>query len=156
MTTKKVLIGGSFAPPLTEEKLKEYKLLAASAEPKISEVMLKLIEMVEVFNETPTSTLPPEEYMIDIVDKIPLEDKEIQRIWNYVPWDYELDAYGNLFETIGYYSNKPLRNACFHLLWFARELEADREPITNDKLFKKSTSEKPVSKPEKSALTSNV
>lgn len=29
-------------------------------------------------------------------------------------------------------SNKPLRDADFHLLWFVKELNKDREPITND------------------------
>lgn len=134
MNVKKVLVGGSFAPPLTEDKLKEYKLLAATADIRISEIMLKLIEMVEVFNQTPTSILKPELHRTGIVNQIPLEDAEITRIWNYVPWDYELEAYSKLFETIDNTNNKPLRDACFHLLWFARELEADREPITNDKI----------------------
>ena len=134
MNVKKVLVGGSFAPPLTEDKLKEYKLLAATADIRINEVMLKLIEMVEVFNQTPTSASTPIPHRTGIVNQILLEEQEITRIWNYVPWDYEIEAYSKLFETINNSDNKPLRDACFHLLWFAKELESDREPITNDKL----------------------
>ena len=82
MNVKKVLVGGSFAPPLTEDKLKEYKLLAATADIRINEVMLKLIEMIEVFNQTPTSASTPIPHRTGIVNQIPLEEQEITRICN--------------------------------------------------------------------------
>lgn len=42
------------------------------------------------------------------------------------------------YESIPYPTPEPtpLRNCAFHLLWFVRELDLDREPLTSDQLFK--------------------
>lgn len=39
-----------------------------------------------------------------------------------------------LFDSIDPVAQKDLRNAAFHCLWVARELDLGREPITTDKL----------------------
>lgn len=65
---------------------------------------------------------------------VPLEEEEIKRIWDHVPWKEELDMYSAVFEEIPPGTNRDLRNAAFHLLWYGRELELDREPMTTDKL----------------------
>ena len=133
----KKLIGGSFAPPLIPEKLNSYTELANTATPEVKEIMLKLIAMLKHFNLTPTSPLlgATLKYDTKTAMVIPLEDKEIERIWDVVPWEYEIDSYSTVCDTISNETHKDLRNAAFHLIWFARELCADREPITNDKLI---------------------
>jgi len=135
-------LGGSFAPPLSKETLAEYRTAAESAEPRIREVMLKLCRMIEVFQETPESSLPSQPQPLGTLrtldgrlvapQVVPLEEAEVQRIWDDVPWDYEIEAYRTLFDSL--LADSPLRTPCFHLLWFGTELEKDREPLTNDKL----------------------
>lgn len=138
-----------FAPPLDDEKIARYKSLASEADAQVQDSMNALIVMVEKFRETPDSKLdgvPLEtEYTrspfmgADGKPKpppkiVPLEQAEVNRLWDFVPWPHELEAMGNLFETIPNASHKETRDAAFHLLWFGRELVLDREPMTNDKL----------------------
>ena len=134
-------IRGTFAPPLTNEKLQEYSELADNAPGSIKEKMKNLIEMVLVFRETPDSKNEGRPHPSGRGFIIPLEQKEIERIWDYVPWNddgedhiNECNMIGELFEKIDRATNRELRNAAFHLLWFARELAMDREPITSDKI----------------------
>lgn len=127
-------IGGSFAPPITPVKMEAYKTLFDIAEPAVKEVGTKLLNMVEVFNQTPRSSLEGSKHPVKGMIT-PLEEAEIKRIWDYVPWDWEIAAYNLLFDKIpSSGASKPLRDAAFHLLWFATELEKNREPITNDQL----------------------
>lgn len=126
----KRLIGGSFAPPLTDEMLDQYEALAATAQRRISEYMLSLVSMMRKFRETPQSTRTGSPHPVRGVI-VPLEEEEIQRIWDHVPWPEECDVMDGVFDTL---PNGEMRNAAYHLLWFARELTTDREPITNDKL----------------------
>jgi hypothetical protein len=86
--------------------------------------------MVRVFNETPSSKLEGDTHQSGVGKIIPLEKEEIERIWDVVPWPKECDVIGECFDKL----TGELRNAAFHLLWYARELAIDREPITNDKL----------------------
>lgn len=231
--TNKVRLGGSFAPPINSEQVARYRELAKAAEdPRVRDAVLPLCEMVEIFQKTPDSRLngqphPVGEFTDGSGQKrqapavVPLEESEIKRIWDYVPWDYECDALAVLFEEIeqdvafrnsqkisewkrtvanviisGFFPDRskfekvqqalknvadwlflleenqaakiqeqynsvnecnaaitkafaskqyeglpypkleptPLRDAAHHLLWFARELTRDREPLTNDKL----------------------
>lgn len=134
MEKKRVIkVGGSFAPPLSAAKLAEYRTLASKSDDRrVRDVMLLLCKMVEVFQETPASTLNGSVGPTGLGVVIPLEAAEVDRIDAVVPWDYECDAYQNLFETIPTDSN--LRTPAFHLLWYAKELTVDREPMTNDKL----------------------
>lgn len=161
--SKPTRLGGSFAPPLDKDKIARYRQLAKSADDlRVRDAMLPLCEMCSVFFQTPRSkraahTHPVGEFIDMEGNKrtapaiVPLEEKEIERIWNHVPWDYECDALGTLFETLwtGMEERmvngilqmvlvdphaRDLRNAAFHLLWFARELTRDREPLTNDML----------------------
>ena len=147
----KYRIGGSFAPPITAEKLSEYRALAKGADARIQDAMLPLCEMVEVFQQTPDSSEPGHPHPVGRGVIVPLEEQEIKRIWDHVPWPDECELLGRLFETLpdGYEERtidgarqvvlvdpgaRDLRNAAFHLLWYARELTQDREPITNDKI----------------------
>lgn len=138
-----------FAPPLTSERLAAYKSLAAGAEPPVREAMEGLIRMAEVFQETPASALPGVPLQTEYTrspfrdaagkpkpppDIVPLSGEEIDRIWDHVPWDHEIRALEPLFEAIDPRSQKELRDAAFHLKWYATELALDREPMTQDRL----------------------
>lgn len=153
--------GGTFAPPLTTKKLDEYDAIAKTAPAHVSSVIKDLIKMARTFLETPTSTLPGRPHPAGRGMIVPLETAEVQRIDSVVPWDWELDAYQKLFDSlptgvrgtqiveeklpdgrvvkkeksiVADERAKALRDACFHLLWYAKELAQDREPITTDKL----------------------
>lgn len=130
----KIVVGGIFAPPLPVEKARGYRELAASLEDFIKEPFLRLCDMVEQFHETPESQLPGIAHVTNRALVVPLEDVEKDRMYDAIPWPHEMEMYGALFELLDPVSQKTERDAAFHLLWFARELDLDREPLTTDKL----------------------
>lgn len=128
--------GGSFAPPITAAKISEYNALLSTPaadefDLKVKSTCKDLLKMVQVFQETPASASAGSKHPSGRGTIVPLEESEINRIDAYVPWDHECDAYQALFDKL---PTGALRNAAFHLLWFAKELTKDREPLTNDKL----------------------
>lgn len=135
-------IGGFFAPPLTNSKIEEYKRLAKDAPRSIREEMEKLCYMVEVFWETPESTKSSTPHGSGVGFVTPLEQSKVERMWDLVPWSDEVpgdhvnecEMLGRLFDGIDPTTHKPLRDAAFHLLWYAVELSKDREPMTTDKI----------------------
>jgi hypothetical protein len=133
MATKSY-IGGSFAPPLDADKLATYNALAHDAPEQIGEAMHKLIDMVTRFQQNPCSGAECKPHPVGVGHIQHLEESEVKRIWDAVPWKEECDMYAKLFDGIDAATNKELRDAAHHLLWFAYELTADREPCTCDKL----------------------
>jgi hypothetical protein len=133
MATK--YLGGSFAPPITDEKLAAYKALAASAPQRVRTAMEELIAAVDAWWALPESSKAGSKHPTGVGAIVPLEDDHVQKLWDVVPWDYELAPLSNSQGT-GVFDDLTgdLRNAAFHLLWFANELTKDREPITADKL----------------------
>lgn len=134
-----LMIGGSFAPPLSPEQIQEYKALAKDAENEaVQDQMLALCKMLEVFWETPKSTEEGTPHRSGRGTITKLAQVEIKRIWDVVPWSHECDAMQKLFDDLPNGSpnskQRKVRNAAFHLLWFAKELTQDREPITNDQI----------------------
>lgn len=142
-------IGGSFAPPLTDASLAAYKSLAEAlpATSPVRDAMLRLHACVSRWWDLPESTGGGRPHPVGrgfIVDL----DKEIAAsLWDSIPWGGGKDADGNpvpdelgemarVFDVIPATpaASKALRDAAHHLLWFAKELNLDREPITNDKL----------------------
>jgi hypothetical protein len=124
-------IGGSFAPPLDSDQIAAYEVLAEEcSDRKCKGYMLDLLKMVKLFRETPASTLPGPKHATGLVQITPLEEAEIERIWDVVPWFEECRLIGAAFDVL----TGPTRNAAYHLLWFAKELSKDREPLTKDKL----------------------
>jgi hypothetical protein len=130
---------GCFAPPITPDLLVKYEGLAKSAPEPIADAMRQLGAMVRKFLETPKSPLPAQVVpMMAVKDGKtitacrchPLPDAEVERIWDDVPWEDELNTMGERFDTISPSANKDLRDAAFHLLWYGRELIRDREPMT--------------------------
>jgi hypothetical protein len=133
MATRK-RIGGSFAPPLDAAGLARYRELAEAASGQVKDYMIELCDMLALFWQTGESRNGGTPHPSGRGTIIPLEDDEIKRIWDAVPWPNECDLIGQVFDGIPADTQADLRNAAFHLLWYARELAADREPITNDKL----------------------
>ena len=123
------LMGGSFAPPIDNVASFE-ALIPGATDRQVADYMTNLIAMVRKFRETPESREPGTPHPV-IGTIVPLEAEEVQRIWDVVPYREECDAIGLVFEKL---PTGDLRNAAFHLLWYAYELSADREPITADKL----------------------
>lgn len=116
--------GGSFAPPMSDEKLALYASIASSAGAEVGDAMRQLLVCVNAWWEQPESTGSGFFYELD---------KPIQAaLFDSIPWTRELDSMAVLFETLPI---GDLRNAAHHLLWFARELDSDREPMTRDKVF---------------------
>jgi hypothetical protein len=141
----------------------------AYAPSHLKETLVGLCDMVDLFNLTPPSTNPPRPHPIapkgtlvirglrerDAEGKetgkqlkpdvsispriIDLEDAEIARIWDAVPWPHEVDALqaeldkwfaDETASKVAPKSLTDLRNAAYHLVWYARELTLDREPLT--------------------------
>lgn len=132
-------VGGSFAPPLDAAKLEEYRALAAEASPEVGEAMNSLIKMMESFHDRPApkkgERAPagiPHPSGLGLMVKLP--DAEVKRLWDVVPWEHEVEMYKQLFDTIDPAGKKALRDAAFHLAWYARELTIDRVPLTKDQL----------------------
>lgn len=132
--SKPLMVGGSFAPPLPPETVGGYRALASSASPQVREWVLKFCDMVDHFRLTPDSKRPGVRHPSGKGLVVPLEKVEVERIDEHVPYDEEIEMVKVLFDGIDPVSQKELRDAAYHLLWFACELALDREPITSDKL----------------------
>jgi hypothetical protein len=124
------LIGGCFAPALAPEKVSDYRQLAATVQDKqVAQYMSDLCDMLELFYQTPESTEASSKHAIAGM-VTPLADNEVQRIWDKVPWPEECDLIGKAFDRL---PAGDVRNAAYHLLWYARELTQDREPMTKER-----------------------
>lgn len=130
-----------FAPALTDEKLVNYRIAAdlLGLSP-IKDALNECLKAIEAWWKLPDSTREDvDRFRIKHqgADKtfsvVPLEEKHIKELWELVPWDYELNAMQSLFDGIPS-EQKELRDMAFHILWHARELCLDREPLTQDKL----------------------
>ena len=133
MAQTKIYRGGSFAPPLTESVISDYRGLVKKAEPQVAEAMQKLLDCVDVWWELPESTEKSSKHESGRADVTPLDEKTKKTLWDHIPWTDELRMYAGLFDRIDP-SQKELRDAAHHLLWFAFELDLDREPLTLDKV----------------------
>ena len=148
-----------FAPLLTDELLAKYKsMIAALVVGPVKDAMLSCLVCVEAWWELPESNLSHERRVTfqggRTIDVVPLEKEHIESLDAVTPWSYELDAAETLFNTMstGFGPEIPatttspakntiadqvafdLHTAAFHLLWHAKEITRDREPMTMDKL----------------------
>lgn len=127
-------IGGSFAPPLTVDKIDAYAALAATAPPQVKDAMSTLLVLAREYQKHPTATSPSKPHPSGRGTIVPLAVAVADAIDPLVPWDEELAMFAAVFEKIDATAGKPLRDAAFHLLWYARELSIGRDPLTTDKL----------------------
>lgn len=64
-----------------------------------------------------------------------LDEEAKNQFFDFVPWMDELNAYGEVLDReFPHPARETERNAAFHLLWLAKELCLDREPITKDRI----------------------
>lgn len=134
---KQVHVGGSFAPPLTDDLMAAYRAMFDKVDPQSQlraaldvcyACCSKWWELPESTNGN-TKMHPTGRGVIQALD-----DSIAKDLWEHIPWTSEIDTFANLFERISNETNKPLRDAAHHLLWHVRELDLDREPLTKDKL----------------------
>jgi hypothetical protein len=69
-----------------------------------------------------------------LYDEVPLEQKYVEALDSVTPWMRELNTLStvNGDGPLDKLPNGELRDAAFHLLWHAKELTLDREPLTQD------------------------
>ena len=125
--------GGSFAPPLNDDLVANYKAMAEAlpADSQIRDAMLKLHTCCAQWWELPESTGGGKPHASGRGTIIGLDEPIKKALWEAIPWRTELDAMAKLFDGIDAIKQKPLRDAAHHLLWHANELDLDREPITS-------------------------
>lgn len=132
-----------FAPPLTDELLAKYRVLAVgTADVEVRDAMLDLLACCEKWWNLPESTkagrkiaLKHRGKSIEVQEAV-LTQELIDQLFDVTPWMRELATLSTPADT-GLFDRLPageLRDAAFHLLWFAKELTLDREPMTQDKL----------------------
>lgn len=133
-----------FAPPLTDDLIARYAALADSlpdSRGDVRDAMRECLAAVRLWWELPESKGTPKDQSVEVkhrgkdtlVKIVSLAPDLVKQLWDAVPWPYELDAMQSLFDRIDP-AERGLRDAAFHLLWFARELSNDREPLTADNL----------------------
>jgi hypothetical protein len=132
-----------FAPPLSDGKIADYEIIVSklkNEDPQLHGAMQSLLDCVKQWWALPDSKRSDgDKFRLkhqgkDItVHFAPLEEDHQKKLFDAIPWDYELDAIQGLFDRIPA-ENKKVRDCAFHLLWFTRELCRDVEPVTQDKL----------------------
>lgn len=130
-----------FAPALTDEQLRQYRsqvnTLSLSA---VKDALDECLIACEAWWKLPDSTRQDvDRFRIKHKGKettfsvTPLEEAHVESLCSVIPWGYELNSMQQLFDDIPV-EQKETRDMAFHLLWHARELCLDREPLTQDKL----------------------
>ena len=129
-------IGGSFAPPLSDEKLAAYQELINLVPEKtqLREALDTCMKCVMKWWELPESSSGSKPHGSGRGALIELDDSIKSDLWDLIPWKEEIETIKKLFDGIEPVKDKALRNAAYHLLWHVIELDLDREPITNDKI----------------------
>ncbi len=132
----KSYIGGSFAPPLDDAKLARYRALidALPARSPLRDALETLYRCVAQWWELPESTGGGRPHPVGRGYIVHLDEQHQKALWDAIPWEHELRECERLCDGIDPRGQKELRDAAHHLLWFVKELNLDREPLTNDKL----------------------
>jgi hypothetical protein len=139
----KSTIGGSFAPPLSDETIAAYKArIAALPSSPVKDACGLLLTCCEKWWALPepvgthTAAHPSGAGIV-----VKMQPEHVAALDQHIPWGHELDALGGekegkpgLFDAIDPVKDAELRNMAFHLLWVVRELNLDREPLTTDKV----------------------
>lgn len=96
-------LGGTFAPPLSDEALAKYEKMAAQFPDRsqIKEAFLKLLACCKQWWELPESSgAEARAHPVGVGVIVPLETSIADSLWEAIPWKDELKAYGKLFDTI--------------------------------------------------------
>mgnify|MGYP000974726190 CR=1 FL=1 len=127
-------IGGSFAPPLSDELLDKYQALISQSQGAIKDALTTLLTCCRKWWELPESVGGGNAHPSGRGFVVELDHTIKESLWDLIPWPHEIKAMESLLNTLDPVGQKDLRNAAFHLLWHVKELDLDREPITTDKL----------------------
>lgn len=143
-------VGGSFAPPLSDELLAAYKALIDALDPSpVKDAMTTLYNCCAKWWDLPESNGTARPHPSGRGQIVNLDHTVRSELDPHVPWNHELDAMHGvdesgkprLLEALDPESQRELRNAAFHLLWHVKELalgedqgEWGREPITTNLL----------------------
>ena len=121
-------IGGSFAPPLTDELLAKCEAMAKSMDAKSQTryCFEQLLACCQAWWNLPYSNGDGKPHPSGRGTIVFLSDEHQAKLWELIPWPQELSEAGRLFGEIG---DKTLRDAAHQLLWHVCELNLDREPI---------------------------
>lgn len=138
-----------FAPPLTDELLSRYEVLTEAlpdGRGELRDALRECLRAVKLWWGLPESKRKDVSRFTlrhrgkdGTFEVRPLEDAHVKALWDAVPWPYELDSMQALFDRVFEGPDAPgkeLRDCAYHLLWHARELCLDREPLTQDALPK--------------------
>lgn len=130
---KRTNIGGSFAPPLTEELLERYRAtIDAMPAGALRDAVDALHRCAAAWWEQPESTGDGRPHASGKGVIVDLDEPIVAALDPTTPWAYECDAIQALLDASTI--TGEARHAAYHLLWFAKELTQDREPITADKV----------------------
>lgn len=126
-------LGGSFAPPIDEEKLSAYQnLFDGCDDPKTKDALNTLARCAWHWLKLPDSEdTARRPHPVGVGTIVPLSQPIMDELFDDIPWDDELEIYQRRLDSL---PEGDLRNAAFHVLWFVKELNLDREPITSDLL----------------------
>lgn len=127
-----------FGPPLTDTLLSTYtSLINSQPAGELRDALLSCYNCVMAWWNAPESTEKPTHWAFrdKLVPEIPLSKELLKQLDSTTPWLRELDTLSNSAGT-GLFDNLEgdLRNCAFHLLWYAKEISLDREPMSMDKL----------------------
>ncbi len=102
-------VGGSFAPPLSLERVEHYRdLIEAEASPEVADAMMELCDMMEKFHGVEEAKYTVKEHAKngkahEVFDKAyitPLSAASVKSLDPHVPYPSELNGKLGLFETI--------------------------------------------------------
>lgn len=116
------------APALTDASLARYEELAASAPAEVKDAMQVYLKCVKMWWDLPESTGKKTPIMDGLAHIQNLDEPIKQALWELIPWPDEMVAYAKRFDAIDPVKEKELRDAAFHLHWYVKNLNLDREP----------------------------
>jgi len=127
--------GGSFAPPLSDEKLTGYKsMIDALPASALKDALATCLACCQKWWELPDSEGVAKAHpATPRMQVVMLTEANQKALWDLIPWKEDIANIQRLFDAIPT-GQKELRKCAFHLLWHVVELDRDREPLTNDKL----------------------
>lgn len=130
------------APPLTDELLKKYKLLINDLEERslLRDCLESLMRCAEAWWDVRESVSPARRVSCstgitkgpDVMFQ-PLDSELVHSLWDSIPWMHDITEMEKIFDAL---PSGDLRNAAFHLSWYAKELFLDREPISTDRIVR--------------------
>ncbi len=131
------------APPLTDEILATYRTIIDSVPERtpLRDALEALYKCATAWWGVPVSKMREKRLATGTdltqgpdVRFQKLDTETMEALYDHIPWMEEILGYEALFEQVSDATDKELRDCAFHLVWHAKELTLDREPITLDRI----------------------